>query len=175
MKTLMKIIGGLFFSGLVIIACTKNEQSEISNVEAVSQSATKSSSANIAEREFHIFYASWDEWGRTRKNCEGWGLCNAVSCWFCCTDDKGNIVSCKDNQRIPKSGIVTIDAETLEGELVIELDPSFEDQNNAITNALELFIDEDLQTEDFTILSGIYDFNPEIGNSGGYKVNVSGN
>jgi hypothetical protein len=44
---------------------------------------------------FHVVFLDWDEWGRAKKNCAGWGLCNFRSCTFCCTDnDTDEIVPC---------------------------------------------------------------------------------
>jgi hypothetical protein len=127
----------------------------------------------MEEKKFHIFYVTWTEWGRTSRNCEsGWGLCKAVSCWFCCTNDKDEIVDCKNDTRLKNTGQVVIDTGTAQGYMLIKLEPSIPDQANAISNSLPLYVDQDIESDGFLIQRGEYHFTPEIGSYGGYRLSV---
>ncbi|MCX6258116.1 MAG: hypothetical protein NTW49_09525 [Bacteroidia bacterium] len=101
-------------------------------------------------------------------------MCNYTDCWFCCIDDEtGQIVDCKTGLPIEKCGTVEVDTVAMEGTLTIELNPKYDDQKNAINNALTLYIDDDLSSNLFTILKGEYQFDDQIGKYGGYLVPVT--
>lgn len=104
----------------------------------------------------------------------GWGLCNFVSCWFCCSNDKDEIVDCKDDKKVENSGKVVIDESSKEGWMIIELDPSFPPQAKAIDSSLTLYVDRDLESENFIIRQGAYLFDMEIGSYGGYRLAARG-
>lgn len=117
----------------------------------------------------------WDEWGRAKKDCDGWGLCNFQSCWFwqdCWTESF--VVPPNGG-----SGTVEFDDETRNYSLIIELDPTNSIQNDAINSEKVFYVDEDIIEIEpsegwskMTIKAGIYSFDSEIGNSGGYSIDV---
>lgn len=124
------------------------------------------------ETQGHIFYATWDGWGHG-EDCSGWGLCQFISCLFCCTDENGDIVDCDSGVPIYNSGTIDINSNSSEGFMTINLNPNDSAQNVAINNQKPLYIDSDLQDSHFTLHKGTYQFNSEIGNHGGYSVNVT--
>jgi hypothetical protein len=68
--------------------------------DAISPEQTAVQTANnrhLKAKEKHIYYASWDSWGRTSRDCKGAGLCNFTACWFCCTEGS-EIVDCDSRQ-----------------------------------------------------------------------------
>ncbi|MEZ4839227.1 hypothetical protein [Flavobacterium sp.] len=123
---------------------------------------------------FHVIFADWSEWGRTSRDCDGWGLCNFRSCTFCCTDSNGVIVSCNENQnRISRSGKIVLYEDNEEGFLEINLDVVFPDEKNAIDNKLILYIDQDLVNDGVKLHKGEYEFNLNVGRYGGYIIKAS--
>lgn len=123
-------------------------------------------------KSFHVIYADWSKWGRTSKKCTGFGLCNFRSCTFCCTQE-GVVVSCNDKKKVPNSGIISIDKETNLGFLIIKLDNTVAEQNEAIKTDATLYIDTDLTSETITLAKGEYKFDKTIGKSGGYTIPAS--
>jgi hypothetical protein len=123
-------------------------------------------------KEFHVIFADWTEWGRTSKNCKGFGLCNFQSCTFCCTEN-GVIVECNNKNRVPNSGVIEIDKVTNEGFLTISLDVAFKEQNDAVKNTETLYLDEDLHSGNITLYKGEYKFNNSVGRYGGYLIKAS--
>lgn len=101
-------------------------------------------------------------------------MCKAVSCWFCCTNDKDEIVDCKNEARLKNTGKVIIDTGTGQGYMLIKLEPSVPGQANAISNSLPLYVDQDIENDGFIIQQGEYHFAPEIGSYGGYRLSVRG-
>lgn len=131
-------------------------------------------SQTTSNKEFHLAYADWDGWGRTSKQCHGFGLCNFTGCTFCCVEN-GVIVNCKDKKVMPKSGLIKIDVATNNGFMTIKLNPQFPDENDAIKNKETLYIDENLTNDDITLYKGNYAFDSSIGLYGGYIVQASMN
>lgn len=131
--------------------------------------ATMGFSQTTNKKEFHIILANWDGWGRTSKDCRGFGLCNFTSCTFCCTENDV-IVNCNDKQIIPNAGIISMDPETKEGFLTITLSPVNETQRQAIEQKLALYLDTDLTSDTITLVKARYAFDPSVGKYGGYRV-----
>lgn len=65
-----------------------------------------------------------------------------------------------------------LDTDTGTGYLFIELDPSEQIQNDAITANAPFYIDNNLEDDQIIIKSGVYQFDQTIGNFGGYKIDV---
>jgi hypothetical protein len=129
-----------------------------------------------SNKTFYPFYMDWDGWGRTSKECHGFGLCHFSSCTFCCVQE-GVIVPCNDKVKLTNTGIVLIDPDTNRGFLTITLDPSDPQQKDAIKNKEIFYIDDDLKNDDLKgdrimLLKGEYVFDSAIGKYGGYKVNA---
>lgn len=140
----------------MLISCqSESLQDDMNNTISTKKEISSSLTAKKV-----IFYASWDEWGRSSKNCAGWGLCNFYSCWFC--EPKGKY-----------SGKVEVDDVTKDGTLFIELNPTESIQNTAITEQSPFYIDNDIINENAILHKGEYQFDNTIGEYGGYKVNIT--
>ncbi len=153
-----KIFLGMYFFAILLVSTVSIGQTQ--TLEPV--------------REFYVIYMDWDGWGRTSRDCRGFGLCNFTSCTFCCIEN-GVIVSCNNSNRIPNSGVANIDKKTNKGFLTIKLDPIFSDQKDAISNRETLHIDIDLTKDGFTLHKGEYAFDSSMGKHGGYNVKVTKN
>jgi hypothetical protein len=152
--------------GNAFVSCETSQTNE----RAIHENLNKSSPVRL-----QIIYITWDEWGRASKECSGWGLCNMTSCTFCCLDENDNIVPCpKNNESLQNkmAGSVEIDLDSNEGFLYIELDNTKTDQNEAIVNGKEFFIDQDISNDGITLHQGVYQYDATIGLRGGYKVNA---
>lgn len=149
----------LTISVFCLFSCeTESERSNLN--ESNVTSAQKIALNNSANAKKVIFYASWDEWGRASKGCDGWGLCNFQSCWFC--------------EPLAKNvGTVEVDATTLDGYLYIALDPSDATQAAAIKARETFYVDQDINNPNATVYKGAYSFDPAIGNYGGYQLNIT--
>lgn len=165
MKT--TIVIGLI-AAILLFSCKKEIQNSISSEK---NSVSDGTNYTLKVRKKHIYYSQWDEWGRSNLGCNGWGLCNFVDCWFCCTENDV-IVNCNNGIAVNNSGIVEIDVDSGVGFLTIELNPNFDEQNNAILNSSILYIDDDIIGEKVTLLKGEYHFSTEIGEYGGYRVDA---
>jgi hypothetical protein len=156
---------------LSFISCSDNEESII-KTETISQEydVNYNTFTKAEPVKFHLIYVNWDSWGRTSRDCRGFGLCNYSSCTFCCTDANDNVVDCNSYGRIANSGIVTIFDETKQGYLIIKLSPADEYHLSVINNKEILYIDNDLTNEKLVLLKGEYLFDTNIGDYGGYKI-----
>lgn len=168
MKKIFSIVLSLsMLTSLVFVACSENEETQIN-----SKSVLENNSNVTNKKEFHIHHAEWDGWGRTSRNCDGFGLCHYSDCWFCCTENEV-VVNCNDKKRIPNAGEITIFDETKTGYLTIKLDPTDSIHLDAINNAKILYIDENISSEKTILHKGEYLFDASIGKHGGYKISAS--
>lgn len=126
-----------------------------------------------SEPEPVIFAITIDEWGRSSQDCDSWGLCNFDCCLFCCVDDDFNIVDCDSEEPVDNSGLIYCDPETSEGKLIIKLNPSYTEQEEAIINESIFYVDTNLENDDFIIHKGDYLFDENIGEYGGYNLYVT--
>jgi hypothetical protein len=153
----------------IVYACSRTEviDDEQKPAPAERKKTQFTKSAAKADTTKVLFRAIWSEFGRTSRNCDGWGLCNLQSCWFCCWSNDV-IVDCPSNQRFANAGTVELDKVTGEGTLTIELVPWDESHVEAIRSQPVMFIDEDIITEDFVVYAGEYLYNKTVGEYGGY-------
>lgn len=169
-RIFLTIILILSFGPLFFISCTDEDSSINSNNILKNNPDTEI----MSRKKFHIHFASWDEWGRTSKECKGWGLCNYEDCWFCCTENDV-VVSCNDDMKLVNGGEIIVYDETKTGHLIIKLDPTKTDQLEAINNKSVLYLDSDISSAKTTLHKGKYLFNEGIGKHGGYLINASEN
>ena len=121
----------------------------------------KSNKKDTTTGRWYIHYADWDDWGRTSRNCAGWGLCHYTDCWFCDVNDKHH------------RGKVVFDEETRDGFLIIELDPTDDIQYVAIKEQKIFYVDDDIDNPNSILHKGEYEFDKEIGEFGGYKLDIT--
>lgn len=161
------ILFSSIFALITLISCTDNQ-------ESISITKTRENNNSLITKEepvkFHLIYVTWDGWGRTSRDCKGFGLCHYSSCTFCCTDANDNIVDCNENNRIANSGIIKIFDSNKLGYMIIKLNPTDSTHNNAIRNRKTIYFDTDLRNENLILLTGEYIFDNSIGEYGGYKI-----
>lgn len=170
MKSLLLALTAILLSVLFVISCDKER------VETVETEITQETVAGFRadDKEKHIFYIAWDP-GRQRHGCEGFGMCNVEACGFCCTLH-GEIVPCdnnnSNNQSMSSVGTVEIDAAMGIGILTYKLNPNIYIENTAINNRGVFYIDNDIIMDDIIILAGNYQYDLNVGNYGGYTIDV---
>lgn len=150
---------------------TKEENSKQLSSKSIDSSPTDEQPVKIA-----IIHIGWDgKWGRTSKDCTGFGLCEAEICWFCCFDANHNRVPCSENDEYSarKSFKAEINLDTKLGTLLIPMSHDTAEEINAINEHSIFYIDEDIIQPEFKIHKGEYIFESTVGDFGGYKVNIS--
>ena len=161
-----------YLSNLILFLITLLSCENSDNLSEIKSNNNTLSSLS-AKKEYHIYFADWDEWGRSSKSCNGWGLCNFRDCWSCCVDE-GVILNCNEKTVNYNSGKVVLDSETKQGFLIIELNINNNIQKQAIINKEILSLDNDLTSTKTILHKGEYVFDSSIGKYGGYKINASG-
>lgn len=154
-----KVLFHLVFIFLIffgVTSCENESQDNLPNKEAYSE-------INNLNGKWYIYYCEWDEWGRSSRDCLGWGLCNYYDCWDCNINDK-----------IWKhKGKVIFDDITRQGFLIIELDILDDIQKIAIENQEIFTIDEEINNPNSILHKGQYQFDSSVGIHGGYKINIT--
>lgn len=168
MNTLIKSI---FLIGFAFISCSESNEMK-SDTNANFKSKTLSTSTEKTnDKEFYIYFIDWDQWGRTSRNCDGFGLCHFRDCWFCCLENDF-IVNCNEGNKIDNAGELKIYKNSKKGFLTIKLNPQNKEHLKAITNREVLYIDENISNSKTTLIKGAYNFNPTVGKHGGYIINA---
>lgn len=157
------------FLFVVLFSCESDRDIYESNAE--SESISVSSNSPTASK-WYIYYATFDEWGRASRDCDGWGLCNYRDCWGCWVNDKGTIVDPDNPNSTLNYGTVAIDDSTNLGTMTIELDPNISIQNDAILYQETLYVDEDIVNKNSILYKGDYLFDSNVGSHGGYTLNM---
>lgn len=155
-KLLIAVLGIASILILSLNSCRTDEQQEA----VINHQIIKDKSKSIIAKKIEIIHVTWDgEWGRTSKECQGFGLCHFTVCLFC--EPKGN------------SSKIEINNETNEEIMYIELKQDGSKQSEAITDREILYVDEDMMSENVILHKGAYIFDSSIGDYGGYRVNVT--
>ena len=112
-----------------------------------------------------ICIVSWDEWGRSSRDCRGWGLCNAI--WFECDDQR------MDNYNPVYSSPLYFDETNRKHYIEILL----ASPTNIPVEYLTLKIDKSFELHTETIIGrnlifneGAYVFNKNLGSHGGIRI-----
>jgi hypothetical protein len=117
-----------------------------------------------------IVRVSWSEWGRTSRNCDGWGLCNATVEWFPEPEEKSTIIS-DYNYSFP------INYNETKGSFYVEIlldapvpsDIPINDYPIKVEEEISLNSKESLN-EDLKINIGDYYFDETLGEYGGFII-----
>lgn len=114
---------------------------------------------------------SFDEWGRARRNCDGWGLCNAE--WIYCTHNNVPVSCLKGSQK--GSGVLSQDVNSnyYIDVLLSNIKPN--------SNEFDYFsVDDDISSpvneslkKSLAIKAGVYSFDSSLGQFGGYRLSVN--
>lgn len=197
----------LMLAALGFVACSHNEdlgtlvpENEIPSFKFETlkshqaKNVTRSADDEVVENdnqedpeEITIIICSWDEWGRTSRNCRGFGLCHFQ--WF---PDWNSLVEETEEREDMAESIITEEvaddpfvAEVKEDTLgnrymdIVLAEPI---GASNISNMPSLNLDTDVYSENpiqndsletYVVLKqGTYEFNPSLGSYGGYRVDV---
>lgn len=178
-----KLTLSLFVTTLLIVPvfmtnCTKNAEQvidedsvasrlsfkKISNEEIITKSGSKDASAVIVRIEF-------DEFGRTSRNCKGWGLCNYEIIWFPKDESKSLVTNNDYRYSFP------IFHDTNMNRFYIEILLDKPVPNDLPLDDFPLKVDElmvldsyKIFNKDLFILNGDYRFNRNLGDYGGFVI-----
>lgn len=137
------------------------------------------------EEQISIVICSWDGWGRKKYNCQhGWGLCNFR--WF---PRQSSYLGDPIAVEIPSSGSYAGEIKTDSlGNSYLEIllsevptindIPSIHIDDDIIGDPLrEVYFDENNEPieglpSDITLKEGVYAFDPNVGQYGGYRIEV---
>lgn len=108
-----------------------------------------------------IYYAEWESFGRTSRQCDGFGLCYFWDCWFC------------EVNMARRQATVEFDDETMRGYLILPLDANRFEDIYAIQNKETLYVDSDIDNPNSVLHAGAYSYDPTVGVSGGYKITIT--
>lgn len=160
------------YLAVLFTSCTKEGESGLVSANKTSIKTKHKTEIKTNTVTYHIAYATWSSWGRAGLYCLGWGLCEFEGCFNCCTENS-NIVDCPTSMPQEKAGIIKIENGQNEGILTISLNPNYNEQENAINNQLTFFVDDDIDNDGYIIHKGEYSFDSNVGNYGGYILNVT--
>ncbi len=118
----------------------------------------------------YIFHVSWEN-GWKAPDCNKFGICKPDHCWFCCFENGVQVPCPESNNLIAyNSGEVSIDAETGRGSMNFYLHPSDPKHQQMIENHEVCRVVQNHDLGEYELLAGDYEFNPELGEHGGYVI-----
>ena len=163
------------FIGITITSCEKDETTKQIDENQISKNLTfidinsRLESYGLKEG---VIIVQWNEWGRKKKDCDGWGLCNAE--WFPAPEEKS-------------SGLISTNPNG--GSSILEYNPSTDQYYIDILLAaalpdiytiddVTLIVDEEIEllnintviSRNLSIPIGDYTLNNSLGNFGGYRI-----
>nr|WP_317632408.1 hypothetical protein [uncultured Flavobacterium sp.] len=165
-----------------LFSCTENEDLDLNVSSKDNVYNSPSTLRKVADPDkpqpgvpvkHHFILIDFDGFGRTSKDCKGFGLCNFESCTNCCTDAYGTIVSCKTGEKQNDASFVFLDAFD-KGYLLLELNLENKKHLEILKHKETLFVDEDLIRDGIVLKKGEYTFDKSIGDNGGYTILAEG-
>lgn len=150
--------------------CTKNTNQVILDENTIGERLKfKEIPINSPEKVI-IVRISWDEWGRSALDCDGWGLCDAVIEWFPEADEKTTYVS-DYNYSFP------VDYDNTKSQFYVEIlldepvpeDIPIDDYPIRVDDEISLNTKEALN-EDLKIAINSYYFDETLGEFGGFRI-----
>lgn len=165
------IISLTILSIFLYISCSEDEDVKVKENSIESQLSFKK--INLEElmnsRTWCGTIVEWDEWGRASQDCNGWGLCNAD--WFPPCDDQQQAQQFEESNNF---GVI-VEEDLSNSKHYIEL--YLDQPTNLPLESLLLYVDVTIGLNTFeyyghnhTIEEGIYNFDVNLGNYGGYKI-----
>jgi hypothetical protein len=175
-NTLKATIVASIIASTLIISCTKENinpsQTSVNFDENEIENSLKFVTVNerilkITDKK-PIVIVQWDEWGRKKKNCDGWGLCEAD--WF--PKEESIVIP------PPNGGATILELDKISNKYYIDILLAEKVPTHIPIHALKLKIDEDIELlniQDFTsvpltIYKGNYKVNNSLGKFGGYRI-----
>ena len=160
----------IVFGITIVISCNKKKESQNFNEDLIPKRLSfQKIDLNTISTKGTIVIVEWDEWGRAKKNCGGWGLCNAV--WFPQpTDSEKSDSTISNFSTLLKLDSITgnyyidiILSAPVPDDVPIELFPLRIDEN--FTFNVEEAIGKNLQFNE-----GEYPFDESLGEFGGFRI-----
>lgn len=108
---------------------------------------------------------TWDEWGRAKRKCLGWGLCNInfeFEPYWEMGNYSSNVTNVEGNNYISQillASSVPSDIDMTNNPLIVDYDIAVETENNGIS-------------ETFILKANDYHFQDNLGEFGGYQVDI---
>ncbi|MCF6214476.1 MAG: hypothetical protein L3J45_10685 [Flavobacteriaceae bacterium] len=172
MKYILKITLGLLLSLGLYTSCTSsdtpvgiNENTIAERLSFVDVNARIANKQNSQSKSLSkIIIVRWDEWGRKKKQCRGWGLCNAV--WFP-----------KNKSASSNGGATLLEFDNSLGKYYIDIllatTPPFEIPLDALTLKIDENFELNVQkaiSKNLTFNKGDYLYDKSLGEFGGYRI-----
>lgn len=154
------------------ISCEKNEETKNIDEDMIASKLTfvdiNTRLASFGDKK-PVVIVEWNEWGRKKKKCRGWGLCNAV--WFPPPQEK----SVSTN---PDGGASILEYDDIQDKYYVDIllaapvpnDITLEDIILRIDEEIELVDIQTLVSRDLTFPVGSYSLDTSLGNYGGYRI-----
>jgi len=180
MTTLFKNRALLYYLCLtliVVLSCSNEENIQEFDENSIAKSLVfKEVEINQTERmnsKKRFVFVGWDEWGRKKKDCRGWGLCNAK--WFYCEDENGNTVPCGNENRSTNGHYSLLEFDNAINSYYIDI--LLDAPSPLPDESLTLKIDESFVVntlpaigKDLTFNEGDYLFDRNMGDFGGIRI-----
>lgn len=162
MKNFIIIALMAFIVGLGLSGCEKEK------VNNTIPTSSQNEELNSSKGTIVVFYFTWDEWGRKKKNCDGGGLCNF------------RLERVEIHIGLPKSSVghtspvYKNEKDDYYVEIPIDEDFVFEDDTKC------LYVDEDIEAlgpdgNYYVLKAGAYSYDNNIGDLGGYLLQLEKN
>jgi len=158
--------------GLLFASCEKQDQKTAFDENTLPERLKFESFnlSNFPDREsVTILKVEWDEWGRAKKDCEGWGLCNATWTWFPTEEKSAQVTSPAYSTIVQfdsQQGKYYIDillSEMVPADISIDLYPLAIDESFTPYTAAVL-------GTDLTFNAGEYPYDSSLGTHGGFRI-----
>ena len=159
----------------IFSACSKEQKVTLSDTDNIAQqlkfvqvNESKKGKPGTLNRE-RIIIVQWEEWGRAKKDCEGWGLCNAE--WFPQFNDM--II----NPNPIGGGASILEYDHSNNEHYFDIMFASKPPESIPLLSLTLIVDYDIVLDTQTrigtnlkINQGMYYYDSSIGDHGGYRI-----
>lgn len=151
----------LVISTILFFACSRDEQIQNQKVDSTEKLLTfKTFDPNQYETS-RFYIVAWDEWGRKKKQCKGWGLCNAD--WWGDDGEKKYQFPLQFDSASNQYYLDILLAETMPTPIPEELKMLPIDEDIVLSKIPEF-------NNNLTLKAGEYSFDITLGKYGGYHI-----
>ena len=117
-----------------------------------------------------LIIVRWEKWGRAKRNCEGWGLCNAE--WF--PQFKGARIDATESENGAQT-LLEFDEELNQYyiDILLAETPPTDIPSESLTLKIDEDFDLDIEEElaqNLTFVVGDYPYNESLSTNGGYRI-----
>jgi hypothetical protein len=154
---------------LFIFSCNKSDVVEIDENTIASRLKFKKISDEEITAKGTIVRIEWDEWGRSSRNCDGWGLCNYTVTWF--PENKSTGTPNDYNYSFPINYDASKNQFYLEMLLEEPVPIDLPLENHPLkVDEIMILNTKDVFDKDLIIMNGEYFFNSQLGEFGGFII-----